>query len=266
MKAKLIVVGGDAKSAEIKLKLPTVIGRGREANLTLPHPLVSRKHCELFENCGKLWVRDLGSLNGTYVNNERIADSTLLPSGDLLTVGAVTFRAVYADQDGMNPPVVPGEATVRNASNGTTIQTSSSVAASGPNQSTEIEPAMFTAVQSEGLGQVDEVDEGLEVDELDAAEIEELAGAEIEDIGDTGPAPASRATLPSPAALNPPAQAGPKPAEGSDSARPTAQPAKLPETIDVPPPASPTGGTPDAAAGGSNPDDDALNDFLKGLR
>jgi len=97
MKAKLIVVGGDAKAAEINLNLPAILGRGREANLTLPHPLVSRQHCEIFEQDGRLAVRDMGSLNGTFVNNQKIEEPTILPSGDLLTVGAVTFRAVYTD-------------------------------------------------------------------------------------------------------------------------------------------------------------------------
>ena len=98
MKAKLVVVGGDVKAAEISLKLPVIIGRGREATLTLPHPLVSRKHCELFESNGMLMVRDLGSLNGTYVGSERIEEA-LLPPGELLTVATVNFRAVYSDAD-----------------------------------------------------------------------------------------------------------------------------------------------------------------------
>ncbi len=97
MKAKLVVVGGDAKAAEINLKLPTIIGRGREAALTLPHPLVSRQHCEIYEQDEQLVIRDMGSLNGTFINNQRIEEPTFLPSGDLLTIGAVTFRAVYGD-------------------------------------------------------------------------------------------------------------------------------------------------------------------------
>ena len=44
LNAKLMVVGGEAKQTEVQLRLPTVIGRGREASLTLPHPLVSRRH------------------------------------------------------------------------------------------------------------------------------------------------------------------------------------------------------------------------------
>ena len=105
--AKLVVVGGEVKSAEIKLRLPSTIGRGRGATIMLPHPLVSRQHCELFETNGRLMVRDLGSLNGTFVNNERISEATL-PPGELLTVGAVTFRAVYDVQEASGPPAGAG--------------------------------------------------------------------------------------------------------------------------------------------------------------
>ena len=103
LNAKLVVVGGEVKSAEIKLRLPSTIGRGRGASIMLPHPLVSRQHCELFETNGRLMVRDLGSLNGTFVNNERISEATLQP-GELLTVGAVTFRAVYDPAEAGGPP------------------------------------------------------------------------------------------------------------------------------------------------------------------
>ncbi|MDX1944299.1 MAG: FHA domain-containing protein [Pirellulaceae bacterium] len=107
LNAKLVVVGGEVKTAEIKLRLPSTIGRGRGATIMLPHPLVSRQHCELFEAGGQLMVRDLGSLNGTFVKNERIAGDAALPPGELLTVGAVTFRAVYEVEESNAPP--PGE-------------------------------------------------------------------------------------------------------------------------------------------------------------
>ena len=108
LSVKLVVVGGKAKSKEVQLKLPTVIGRGREGvSLTLPHKLVSRKHTELYEEKGQLFVRDLGSLNGTYVNNKRITESLPLKPNELLTLGDVTFRAVY-DLDGVTTaPDVP---------------------------------------------------------------------------------------------------------------------------------------------------------------
>jgi hypothetical protein len=94
LNVKLVVVGGDVKTTEISLRLPATIGRGRGQSVILPHPLVSRQHCELFEAEGLLMVRDMGSLNGTFINNQKISEAPL-PPGELLTVGTVTFRAVY---------------------------------------------------------------------------------------------------------------------------------------------------------------------------
>jgi predicted component of type VI protein secretion system len=104
MDAKLVVVAGETKATEIKLRLPSTIGRGRDATLTIPHPLVSRQHCEIFEKDGFLVVRDLGSLNGTFIDDERITES-VLHEGALLTVGTVTFRAVYSDDPNLSAPV-----------------------------------------------------------------------------------------------------------------------------------------------------------------
>ena len=95
LKAKLTVIGGDAVQTEVQLKLPTTIGRGRDCNLTVPHALVSRKHTEIVERDGRLFVRDLGSLNGTFVNNKKIEEETPLDPDQLLTLGNITFRASY---------------------------------------------------------------------------------------------------------------------------------------------------------------------------
>lgn len=95
IKAKLVIVGGDAKAGEVSLELPTTIGRGKEADLTIPHALVSRTHSKLFERDGQLWVEDLKSLNGTFVDNNRIESEQLIEPNQLLTLGNITFRAVY---------------------------------------------------------------------------------------------------------------------------------------------------------------------------
>jgi pSer/pThr/pTyr-binding forkhead associated (FHA) protein len=95
VEAKLVVVGGDSLR-QYDLHLPTVIGRSRRTDLRLGHPLVSRQHCEVFEANGLLMVRDLGSLNGTFVGDTRIAEQAMpVKPGELLTVGPVTFRAEY---------------------------------------------------------------------------------------------------------------------------------------------------------------------------
>ncbi|MBN1396132.1 MAG: FHA domain-containing protein [Pirellulales bacterium] len=110
MDAKLIVVGGKASKGEISLKLPMTIGRSREAELTIAHPMISRRHCELFEADGLLMIRDLDSLNGTLVAGRRIKESPLPPDGEF-TIGPLTFRARYqyeGDIDAL-PEAVPAE-------------------------------------------------------------------------------------------------------------------------------------------------------------
>ena len=96
MEAKLVVIHGDVQVQQYELQLPAVIGRSRSTDVRLGHPLVSRQHCEVFEVEGLLMVRDLGSLNGTFVGDTRIADEALpIRPGDSFTVGPVTFRAEY---------------------------------------------------------------------------------------------------------------------------------------------------------------------------
>ena len=92
VEAKLVVVGGEAQPREYDLQLPVIIGRSRHTDLMLGHPLVSRQHCEVFEANGMLMVRDLGSLNGTFVGDKQLAEQAMpVKPGDLLTVGPVTF-------------------------------------------------------------------------------------------------------------------------------------------------------------------------------
>lgn len=95
MEAKLLIVGGKANKHDVKLKLPTVIGRSREADLTVAHPMISRRHCELFESDGLIKVKDLGSLNGTYVHGKRIEGEIVLRPNEEFSIGPLTFRIEY---------------------------------------------------------------------------------------------------------------------------------------------------------------------------
>ena len=106
MEAKLILIADDGRPGEYKLKLPVIMGRSRQAGLTVLHSSVSRQHCEFTEYEGQLVVNDLGSLNGTFIEETRIAEPTILPDGGLLRVGSVRFQAAYGSAD-LAPPPVP---------------------------------------------------------------------------------------------------------------------------------------------------------------
>ena len=88
-----VVVRGPAAGARFLLdREVTTIGRHPDADLFLDDVTVSRHHAEVHLVDGRLVLRDLGSLNGTYVRGER-ADEHVLSTGDEVQVGR--FKLVY---------------------------------------------------------------------------------------------------------------------------------------------------------------------------
>jgi len=53
---------------------------------------VSRQHALLWREAGAIWLVDLGSSNGTFVNNEGLMDAMSLLDGDRITFGATEFK------------------------------------------------------------------------------------------------------------------------------------------------------------------------------
>jgi EAL domain-containing protein (putative c-di-GMP-specific phosphodiesterase class I) len=72
--------------------MPFIIGRGEECNLKLAGKWISRLHSEIRTSGEHLWIRDLGSKNGTFVNNEKIEQAELLSPGDTISIGNYRFN------------------------------------------------------------------------------------------------------------------------------------------------------------------------------
>lgn len=70
----------------------TNVGRSPDSDIFLDDVTVSRRHAEFIRNGGWFAVRDVGSLNGTYVNRQRI-EETPLNGGDEVQIGK--FRLVF---------------------------------------------------------------------------------------------------------------------------------------------------------------------------
>ena len=89
MHAQLIPFDGTA-TIDIVKDL-TLVGRREECDLRLAHKSISKLHCVIVKTDGLLFLRDLGSTNGTRVNGERVRRAALLPN-DLLAVAGHKFR------------------------------------------------------------------------------------------------------------------------------------------------------------------------------
>jgi diguanylate cyclase (GGDEF)-like protein len=71
-------------------------GRDVECDLRIEAPAVSRRHARIQPAADGYYVVDLGSTNGTFVNNQRVTKARLRP-GDAVRIGSCTFRFLAAD-------------------------------------------------------------------------------------------------------------------------------------------------------------------------
>jgi predicted component of type VI protein secretion system len=75
----------------------TLIGRGDECKLRIEHAKVSRVHAQLRLSGDELELSDLGSMNGTRVNGQRLLGPRRLKSGDVVKLGIETIE-VFSDE------------------------------------------------------------------------------------------------------------------------------------------------------------------------
>lgn len=97
MDVRFVIVSPASRKATHSVRLPVLVGRGDEAKFRVQQDCVSRRHCELFVKDDVVFVRDLGSTNGTLVSGERIPTSvaTAVPAGAEIRVGGIVFRVDY---------------------------------------------------------------------------------------------------------------------------------------------------------------------------
>ena len=66
---------------------PVSIGRRDDNDLVIDDIVVSRVHCAIYEDSGSIYVADLQSSNGTYLNKQKIENPQKVEDSDLLLVG-----------------------------------------------------------------------------------------------------------------------------------------------------------------------------------
>jgi len=105
---RLILATAEGQQA-IDLRPVNSLGRHPNNTIQLLDKIVSKEHCILELREGRFVLRDLGSLNGTYINGERVRGEAWLKHGDEIALGST--RARYDDGSGIAlalPPVSPG--------------------------------------------------------------------------------------------------------------------------------------------------------------
>lgn len=90
--AYLEIVEGPDAGRQLPVDREVTVGRDETADFALSDPHLSRRHCQVTPTDRGAIVRDLGSRNGTFVNNQEVVDSAELGAGDDLLVGVTVLQ------------------------------------------------------------------------------------------------------------------------------------------------------------------------------
>jgi len=89
----LVIIAPEAPAGRtMEVRRTLVAGRGDTADFALDDGFASERHARFDNTEGRLWVDDIGSTNGTFVNGERIAQRTPLTAGDTVRIGGTIME------------------------------------------------------------------------------------------------------------------------------------------------------------------------------
>lgn len=107
MKLNLIVNDGAHKGKAIPItKKEFVIGRDPKCHLRPSSGAVSKRHCVLIFRDNRLYVRDMNSTNGTFINDQQIKGEHELNNEDKLSIGPLSF---IVQAEGLAEPAEPAK-------------------------------------------------------------------------------------------------------------------------------------------------------------
>jgi predicted component of type VI protein secretion system len=136
MEVQLKVLVGSAAGQMLKVPGPKFyIGRSEDCQLRPRSDLISRHHCAIIVEGDYVAVRDFGSKNGTYVNDERVTSERELKPGDHVKVGPLEFEVCY-DLGSLGGPKRPKVGSIKEAA-ARTAGTSDSGNVKKPGQNAE---------------------------------------------------------------------------------------------------------------------------------
>lgn len=69
-----------------------ILGRDPTCDLHIDNPNISARHARLTYRLGQWWVDDLGSRNGSWLNDETVSTALVLSPGDVLRCGDLVFK------------------------------------------------------------------------------------------------------------------------------------------------------------------------------
>ncbi len=154
---KIQAITGELTGQGISIDRDMLVGRHQSADIVLQAGEISRKHAAFLLKEQALWLQDLNSSNGTFVNDVRIAQETLLKEGDIIQFASLKFSVLAPAKD-IEPSVTATESMLTG--------TQPVEAASETVAAASVEPAAKTAAQQmndQGMPELAERDANVQV-------------------------------------------------------------------------------------------------------
>src|ERR1700751_5573150 len=92
-------ISGKYQGGEFPLRMnrEIIIGRSSDLDMVLVEDMVSRRHAKITSTDNDIFIQDLGSTNGTFVNGEKTPGRHKLAEGDRILVGTSIIKLVAMD-------------------------------------------------------------------------------------------------------------------------------------------------------------------------
>lgn len=109
---KIQAITGELTGQEISIDRDMLVGRHQSADIVLQAAEISRKHAAFLLKEQALWVQDLNSSNGTFINDVRVEQEGLLKEGDIVQFASFKFSVLEPAQEIAAVLIQPTEVVV----------------------------------------------------------------------------------------------------------------------------------------------------------
>ncbi|MBO9529799.1 FHA domain-containing protein [Acinetobacter oleivorans] len=106
---KLQAITGEITGQEISVDRDMLVGRHQDADVLLQAAEISRRHAALLLKDQLLWVQDLNSSNGTFINDIRIEQEKQLHDGDIVQFASFKFSVLAPAKEILDLPEIEAE-------------------------------------------------------------------------------------------------------------------------------------------------------------
>lgn len=109
-----IIINETGETRDLEIGKLTTIGRGQNSRIQIKQGYISMKHAEITQtDSGNYFISDLGSKNGTFVNDELVEEPTALKAGDVLRFGLAACEVVETEPEILSESGVSTDLTTR---------------------------------------------------------------------------------------------------------------------------------------------------------